>query len=527
MTKAQSLRFDDLVLDETCLSARRNGEVIQFTRNERALLLAFTGNPRRLMPRSRLLEEIDSSEADRSDRYVDFLVNRLRVKLGDSKRTPRYIATQYGEGYVWVASPSPAAPIDAFLVIGGIFGPQELVLSPQVSSALGQLRNLVAVGIDPEVTVIAGNWHPAATDTLRYFLPMSLRAADGRLECTAALREMPSKCIVKTFRFQLDMMEAESSLIEMSRVGNGVIDVLRQALADAATGLGAPTDDPLEKRLNNASALLSASNLQWLTKGEQLLKERERNPFDPDLALQWCMHLFARLVATSPIGGMSQEEREGIESELEATALEFLPVVEGRPLLMLTAAKQLYFIDRGHLELAEDIAGRAFARIADYAAALPIMGQLRYARGRFDEAIDFFDRGMQMTEPGPAFYLHMKVLKCLACLAAGDRAALDAASVDLDAYLGPFCTPDLAATIRLTFAGQDRELPEALVQTLAAMGPAGARNAIEYVHFTSARHLATKHARANVMAGLIAHVTQRYGEDVVPAFVQHSIGQIS
>ena len=88
-----------MVLDETCLFAQRNGRKIQFTRNERALLLALTRNPRRLMPRDRLLDEI-ASESNVSDRNIDFLVNRLRAKLGDSAKSPNFIATQYGEGYV-------------------------------------------------------------------------------------------------------------------------------------------------------------------------------------------------------------------------------------------------------------------------------------------------------------------------------------------------------------------------------------------------------------------------------------------
>jgi DNA-binding response OmpR family regulator len=79
--KAQGLRFGDMVLDQTCLFALRNGRKIQFTRNERALLLALTQNPRRLMRRDRLLDEI-ASESDVSDRNIDFLVNRLRAKLG-------------------------------------------------------------------------------------------------------------------------------------------------------------------------------------------------------------------------------------------------------------------------------------------------------------------------------------------------------------------------------------------------------------------------------------------------------------
>ncbi|MBO4224289.1 helix-turn-helix domain-containing protein [Bradyrhizobium neotropicale] len=536
MEKAHNLRFGDMILDETCLFASRNGQTIQFTRNERALLLALTRNPRRLMRRSRLLDEIDSSESDRSDRNIDFLVNRLRAKLGDNAKSPKYIATQYGEGYVWIAAPSPAAPaapspaapIDGFLVIGPAFEPQGHPFGQQASSLVAQLRDIIAasVGVGHKVVVAAENWYPAVTDKLRYFLQVSFHADNGRLDCVATLREMPSRRIVKAFRLHLDAADTTSFTAEASKVSNGVLGALSQALIDASTGLGIPADAPLQMRLHKASSVLSTSNPGWLASGEQLRKAREQDPLNADIALQWCLHLFARLVLTSPFSGMSLEERDRIESEIDATVLECLPAIEANPLLMLAAAKLLYFIDRGHIELAEDIAERAFARTSDFAAALPILGQLRYARGRFDEAVRLFDRGIEMAELGPAFHLHMRVLKCIALLAAGDGAALDVAAVDIT-NMGPLCPPEIALMIDWTVAPADRKLPEASAQALAAIGHRGAANAIEYLYFTSARHLTSEHARANVMRGLIAHVTKLYGAQAIPAFVLGSVGPIA
>lgn len=524
MGKVQDLRFGDLILDEACLFASRNGQTIQFTRNERALLLALTRNPQRLMRRSRLLDEV-ASESDVSDRNIDFLVNRLRTKLGDSAKSPKYIATQYGEGYVWIAEPSPAMPMDAFLVIWQAFGPQGHPFSEQASSLVDQLRDRIAAGLGiGHKVVVAENWSPAATDRLRYFLQMSFLAGNGQLDCAATLREMPSRRIVKAFRLNLGTADAASFTAEATRISKGVIDALSQALIDASTGLGITADAPLDLRLHKASSLLSTSNPGWLASGEQLGMAREQDPLNADIALQWCLHLFARLVLTSPFGEMSLEERYRIESEIDATVLESLPAVEANPLLMLAAAKLLYFINRGHLELAEDLAERAFARTADFAAALPIMGQLRYARGRFDEAVEFFDRGVAMAELGPALHLHMRVLKCIALLAAGDRAALDAAAVEIG-NMGPLCPPEIALMIGWMIAAPDQKPPAA--DALAALGPAGAESAIEYLYFTSARHLISEHARANVMGGLIAHVTRLHGARAIPAFVLRSIGQIA
>ena len=393
MGKARDLRFGALVLDETCLFARRDGETIQFTKNERALLLAFTRNPRRIMRRSRLLDEIASSESGSSDRNIDFLVNRLRIKLGDNAKSPMYIATQYGEGYVWIASAPPAdsiaaassaAPVNAFLAILPALGPLEHRFSRQATSLIGQLRDMIADGIGAGRKVfIAENGPPAATDRLHYLLQVNLHAESRRLNCAATLREMPSKRIMKAFGLPLDIADATSFTSEAARVSTGVIGALRQALADTSTGLGTPIDAPPEARLQNATSLLSVSNRKWLASGEQLRVEREQNPSNADTALQWCLHLFARLVMTNPFNRMSLEERDCIESEIEATVLECLPAIEANPVLNLAAAKLLYFINRGHLELAEDLAERAFARTLVFAAALPILGQLRGTRGNF------------------------------------------------------------------------------------------------------------------------------------------------
>jgi DNA-binding winged helix-turn-helix (wHTH) protein len=526
------LCFGALVLDETCLFARRDGETIQFTRNERALLLAFTRNPRRLMRRSRLLDEIASSESGSSDRNIDFLVNRLRTKLGDNAKSPMYIATQYGEGYVWIASASPAdstaapssaAPLNAFLAIVPALGPPEHRLSRQASSLIDQLRDMIAAGLSAgREVVIAGNGVAAATDRLHYLLQVSFHAESGRLNCAANLREMPSKRIVKAFGLPLDIANAASFTSAAALVSTGVIGAVRQALADASTGLGTPIDASPETRLQNATSLLSVSNAKWLASGEQLRGEREQNPFNADTALQWCLHLFAGLVMTNPFNRLSQEERDRIESEIEATVLECLPAIEANPVLNLAAAKLLYFINRGHLELAEDLAERAFARTSDFAAALPILGQLRGTRGKFRDAIVFFDRGITMPDPAAGFVLHMQVLKCIALLAAGDRVALDAVAAVID--LSSDCPPDIARMIRLMIAPADRKLPAALAQALAAVGPSGAVGVIEYVYFTGARQLTSEQARASLMRGLVAHVTGLHGAQAIPAFVLAGTG---
>ena len=107
------LRFDA----QRLTARRREGGLIRFTRRERALLLRFHQAPQRLLSRAQLLEALEVA-GETSERNIDYLVNRLRAKLGDDAHHPRYIRTRYGEGYVWIAPVEGECVGDAFIAIG-------------------------------------------------------------------------------------------------------------------------------------------------------------------------------------------------------------------------------------------------------------------------------------------------------------------------------------------------------------------------------------------------------------------------
>ncbi|WP_424821935.1 winged helix-turn-helix domain-containing protein [Salinisphaera sp.] len=81
----------------------RTAEAIRFTHAERALLEVFAAHGDRVYRRDALLDAVSGYGSDVSDRSIDFIINRLRRKLRDSARHPRYIQTRYGEGYAWIA----------------------------------------------------------------------------------------------------------------------------------------------------------------------------------------------------------------------------------------------------------------------------------------------------------------------------------------------------------------------------------------------------------------------------------------
>ena len=71
---------------------------------EYRLLSVFLDYPQRVMNRDHLLSLTQGREADSFDRSIDLLVSRLRQRLRDEAREPRYIKTVRNEGYVFAAA---------------------------------------------------------------------------------------------------------------------------------------------------------------------------------------------------------------------------------------------------------------------------------------------------------------------------------------------------------------------------------------------------------------------------------------
>jgi two-component system OmpR family response regulator len=70
---------------------------------EYRLLRVFLDHPQRVLSRDQLLNLTQGRDAELFDRSIDLLVSRLRQRLRDEAREPRYIKTVRNEGYVLAA----------------------------------------------------------------------------------------------------------------------------------------------------------------------------------------------------------------------------------------------------------------------------------------------------------------------------------------------------------------------------------------------------------------------------------------
>ena len=79
----------------------RNGEEVALTSGEFTLLRIFVERPSRVLSRDTLLDLIKGYEHTPFDRSIDVRVARLRGKIEQDSKEPRYIRTVWGEGYLF------------------------------------------------------------------------------------------------------------------------------------------------------------------------------------------------------------------------------------------------------------------------------------------------------------------------------------------------------------------------------------------------------------------------------------------
>ena len=102
---AQFLHFGDWRLDTTARHLLDEQDtMVALSGAEYRLLRVFLDHPQRVLNRDQLLNLTQGRDADQFDRSIDLLVSRLRQRLRDDAREPRYIKTLRSEGYVFSAA---------------------------------------------------------------------------------------------------------------------------------------------------------------------------------------------------------------------------------------------------------------------------------------------------------------------------------------------------------------------------------------------------------------------------------------
>ncbi|MDH6625564.1 DNA-binding response OmpR family regulator [Streptomyces sp. LBL] len=91
--------YGDLSIDRAGLVVSWRGDPVALAPSELRLLLTLSASPGQVFSRQQLLEAVWEHSYHGDARLVDACVKRLRTKMGEPPREPRYIQTVRGFGY--------------------------------------------------------------------------------------------------------------------------------------------------------------------------------------------------------------------------------------------------------------------------------------------------------------------------------------------------------------------------------------------------------------------------------------------
>jgi two-component system, OmpR family, response regulator len=96
-------RVGAITIDPTSMRVTVSGREVSLTGYEFAILRTLANRVGRVLSREQLLDLVKGSAEEAFERSIDIHISRLRQKLGDDAKQPRYLKTVRGSGYLLAA----------------------------------------------------------------------------------------------------------------------------------------------------------------------------------------------------------------------------------------------------------------------------------------------------------------------------------------------------------------------------------------------------------------------------------------
>jgi two-component system phosphate regulon response regulator OmpR len=106
--RAGQIQADGLIVDLRGHRAWLHGTALDLTTSEFEILALFLHHPGAVLTRDEMLDKIRGIDWEAYNRSIDVAVSRLRQKLQDDPKRPRYIKTVWGSGYLFLPTPAAA-----------------------------------------------------------------------------------------------------------------------------------------------------------------------------------------------------------------------------------------------------------------------------------------------------------------------------------------------------------------------------------------------------------------------------------
>jgi len=95
-------KFGGLIIDFQKREVTLDEKIVYLTSNEFECLALLVKNVGKVLDRDQIMEELRGIEWDAFNRSVDITMSRLRNKLADDPKNPRFVKTIWGTGYLFI-----------------------------------------------------------------------------------------------------------------------------------------------------------------------------------------------------------------------------------------------------------------------------------------------------------------------------------------------------------------------------------------------------------------------------------------
>ncbi len=512
-----------------------NGERIAFTRSENRVLAALAQRPNRILSRDQLLEAVAGTEADALERNIDFLINRLRRKLSDNARDPRFIATRYGEGYSWIGCKYGAAAsyADAYLVVGPFKGIDNLgcnrALAERFASHIhGTLRS----ELPPEHRVMLAPDCPPAADFSDTMPTLSVEPTFfeecGAVHCIVTARQFRSGRMLAIQRVVVPEGEPDQAIRSAAKMARLLLAESWKTLAtqtsdgvplpvlmhSASTlpehGSGTPSDS--DKELHRLLALHETRTMAaWKESEARLKRLLVENPDDAVLKIMHATLIHSKYIMFGHhLFHNGIDARTKDEDDIEALTLGALPHLQSQPEYAIMAAKLLHFLQRGYFELARELSETAYASSISAAGSLTLVGQFRAFSGETEAALRCIDQALNLVTPGSKAHFYTLTVKLQTLRAVSDYERLKETKRQLYRM-----SAALMVLYEPLFANPD-ELSLRAKAVIMALSRRRAVALLKWTNYTSARLFRDPVHRENDILALVTLIVRRFGKAAVP-----------
>ena len=495
-----------------------DGETTHFTEAESTLLKYITRHPGQVLSRGQILDATTGPGSDKNDRNVDFLINRIRRKLRDNARNPKFIATRYGGGYVWLVQDlkkmdTSSEPEGIFLVLGPVKGLELLSETREAATAftkllgdafrtqLGEERRVV---VAPEPEALRASC--VATPSIQ--VEPSFFGDQAETECVVKCRSHHTGRIFHIGRFSLSDDGPPFARLsqEAGKLASKILAKRWRVDTDHIA-----SESPLPVAMYQAAIGGKDSRQAWVDIDPRIRALRAEQPDDPEIKLLHATHLHSNYVVRGyNLFQKGEENCAEDEAEIEKLVIQSLDYAQQKPELAMVAAKLLYFVDRNYGQLALEIATEAHNSSLSVASTLTILGQLRTFMGDMDQGVDDLRQAAALTEEGTLQRVYTTVLLCQALIASGRREELKAPRDEVYSW-------DPRSRILLEILFTDPDSPSLRARgVMLTLTKAKARALLLYKAYISSRHYVVPQHRANSIQTPLSLCVRRFGRSIIP-----------